>query len=61
MRKGFGHYRNRALNISWRDRVTNEDLYGDLLNITRKVKGHRLNAASHLYCDQEEATSRFVL
>ena len=28
-------------NISWRDKVTNEDLYGDLLKVTRKVRERR--------------------
>ena len=44
-----------ALNISWRDKVTNEDLHGDLLKVTRKVKERRLSAAGRFSRHQEEA------
>ena len=44
-----------ALNISWRDKVTNEDLYVDLLKVTRKVRERRLSAAGHSHHHQQEA------
>ena len=50
-----------ALNISWRDKVTNEDLYGDLLKVRRKVRDGRLSAVGHFHRHQEEAARTLVL
>ena len=49
------------LNISWKDKVTNEDLYGDLLKVTRKVRACRSSAAGHFYHHQKEAVGTLVL
>ena len=43
---------------SWRDKVTNEGLYGDLLKVARKV---RLSAAGHFHHHQEEAAGTLIL
>ena len=50
-----------GLNISWRDKVTNENLYGDLPKVTSKVRERRLSAAGHFHRHQEEAASKLVL
>ena len=50
-----------ALNPSWRDKLTNEDLYGNLLKTTRKISERRLSAAGHFYRHQEEAAGSLVL
>ena len=49
-----------ALNVSWRDKLTNEQLYGDL-SVSSKVGYRRLNLASHCVRDLEEAPSKLVL
>ena len=50
-----------ALNLSWKDKVTNDDLFGDLLKVTREVSERSLSGAGHFHCYQEEAASTLVL
>ena len=50
-----------ALNINWRDKVTNKNVYRDLLKVTRKVREHRLSTAGHFHHHQEEAARTLVL
>ncbi len=50
-----------ALNVDWRDHVTNEDLYGDLPRLSAKLRRKRLQFAGHCYRAKDEAVSRTVL
>jgi len=51
----------KALNISWREHVTNELLYGDLPKISTKIRTRRLKLANHCARHPEEAASNRVL
>jgi len=51
----------KALNISWREHVTNELLYGDLPKISTKIRTRRLKLAGHCARHPEEAASNLVL
>ena len=50
-----------ALNISWKQHVTNEELYGDLPNLNCKIKERRLRLAGHCVRHREEIASKLVL
>ena len=51
-----------ALNISWRNKVTELKMYGALLKDTWKVTEHyRLSVVSHFHHHQEEAAIILVL
>ena len=50
-----------ALNISWKQHITNEDLYGDLPKISAKIAMHRLKLAGHCVRHPEEIASQLVL
>jgi len=51
----------KSLNISWREHVTNELLYGDLPKISNKIRTRRLKLASHCARHPQEAASNLVL
>jgi len=51
----------KALNISWREHVTNELLYEDLPKILTKIRTRRLKLAGHCARHPEEADSNLVL
>jgi len=51
----------KALNISWREHVTNELLYGDLPKISTKIRTRRLKLAGHCARHPKEAASNLVL
>ena len=44
-----------ALNITWRDKWTNENLYQGLPKISEKLRGRRMRLAGHLIRHPEEA------
>ena len=46
-----------ALNVSWKQHMTNEELYGDLLKVTSKIAMHRLRLAGHCVRHHEEIAS----
>ena len=50
-----------ALNVSWKQHITNEDLYGDLPKVTSKIAMHRLKLAGHCVRHPEEIASQLVL
>ena len=50
-----------ALNVDWRDHVTNEDLYGNLPRLSEKLRRRRLQFAGHCYRAKDEAVSKTVL
>ena len=41
-----------ALNLNWKTHMTNEELYGDIPQITTKIKARRLTFAGH--CERAE-------
>ena len=51
----------RALNVSWRQHMTNKELYGDLPPVTIKIKQQRLRLAGHCVRHNDEVASRVVL
>jgi len=50
-----------AMNISWRQHMSNEELYGELPRVSSKVAARRMELAGHCYRHPELATSRLVL
>ena len=50
-----------SLNISWKQHVTNEELYDDLPKLSCKIKKRRLRLAGHCVCHPEEIASKLVL
>ena len=50
-----------AMNVSWKQHVTNEKLYGDLPKVTTKIAIHRLQLAGHCVRHSEEIASQLVL
>ena len=50
-----------ALNISWKDHVTNEELYDNILRISQKIWKWRLNLVGHCYLHKEEAAAQLIL
>ena len=50
-----------ALNISWKQHLKNEQLYGRLLKVSSKIAARRLNLAGHLMQHPEEMASSLVL
>ena len=50
-----------ALNVTWRDRVSNDVLYGDLPKVTVKIRERRLRLAGHCIRHKELAVSDLIL
>ena len=50
-----------ALNISWKDHVTNEELYDNIPKISQKIWKQRLNLVGHCYQHKEEAAAQLIL
>ena len=50
-----------ALNVSWKDKITNHELYGELPLLSQKLKERRLRFAGHCHRSQEEIASTLVL
>ena len=50
-----------ALNISWKQHVTNEELYGDLPKLRCKIRERSLRLAGHCFRHREEIASKLVL
>ena len=52
-----------AMNVSWKQHMTNEKLYGDLQvpKVTTKIAIHRLRLAGHCVRHPEEIASQLVL
>ena len=49
------------MNVSWKQHMTNEELYGDLPKVTTKIAIHRLRLAGHCVRHPEEIASQLVL
>ena len=50
-----------ALNVSWKQKLRNEELYGDLPPVSTKVTSRRLKLSGHLVRHHEEEASKLVL
>ena len=50
-----------ALNVSWRDHVTNEDLYGHLPKVSSKIRERPMRAAGHCVRHKEKEASKVML
>ena len=50
-----------AMNVTWRQHLTNDQLYGELPPVSSKVRQRRLHLAGHCVRHQEEIASSFVL
>ena len=50
-----------AFNVSWEDKVRNEDLYGRLPRASSKVASRRLKLAGHCVRHPDEVASKLVL
>ena len=50
-----------ALNISWKQHVKNEELYGDLPKLSCKIRERRLRLAGHCVQHREEIASKLVM
>lgn len=50
-----------ALNVSWRDHVTNKVLYGSLPKVTTKIRERRMRLTGHCKRHDEEMASNLVL
>ena len=50
-----------VLSNSWRDRVTNAELYGDLPTLSERIGFRTLGLARHCHCHRELPTSQLVL
>ena len=50
-----------AYNVSYKDHVTNEELYGNLPQVSIKIKQRRLRLAGHCWRQKDEIANRLVL
>ena len=50
-----------AYNVSYKDHVTNEELYGNLPQVSIKIKQRRLRLAGHCWRHKDEIANRLVL
>ena len=50
-----------VMNITWMDKMTNEDLYGNLPRISNKIRERRLKLAGHCVRHNELEASNLVL
>ena len=47
--------------MSWRDNITNQDLYANLLKLSTKIQQRRMKFAVHCYWNSELVASQLVL
>ena len=50
-----------AFDVSWKEKITNEELYGDLPTLSSKVAKRRLKLAGHCIRHPEEEASKLIL
>ena len=50
-----------AFDVTWKQKLTNEDLYGGLPKVTSKVASRRMKLAGHCVRHPEEEASKLVL
>ena len=46
-----------ALNVSWKDYITNKDLYGHLPKVSSKIRERRMRVVEHCVRHKEEEAS----
>ena len=51
----------KALNVSWKQHMTNEELYKNLQNVSKKIAERKLRLARHCLRHPEEIASHLVL
>ena len=51
----------KVLNISWKQHLTNKELYGDLPKLSHKISVRRRRFAGHCYRSKKEPVSKLVL
>ena len=51
----------KVLNVSWKQRITNKELYGDLPRLTHKIRRRRKRFAGHCLRSKDEPISKLVL
>ena len=50
-----------ALNVSWKDHITNDVLYGEMSKVSTKVQQRRMRLAGHCIRHPEEMANKLVL
>ena len=50
-----------ALNISWRNHISNKDLYSQLLKLSSTIRERRKRLAGHCVRHKEDDTSKLML
>ena len=50
-----------ALNVSWKDHMTNKELYGSMVPISLTIKEQRMRFAGHVWRNKEELASDVLL
>ena len=50
-----------ALNVTWRDHISNEELYGDLPPISTSLQIRRLQFSGHCWRSKNETVSQLLL
>ena len=50
-----------ALNVTWRDHISNEELYGDLPPISTSLQIRRLQFSGHCWRSENETVSQLLL
>ena len=49
------------LGFTWEDRITNNDLYGELSKITSVLKAKRLRSTGHMWRRKEELVRQLLI
>ena len=57
----YTHMLRMAFNVSWKDRMTNEELYDGLPKLSTKIATRRMKLAGHCIRHPEEEASKLVL
>ena len=50
-----------ALNVSWKEHMTNEELYGNTPPISQTIRMHRMRFAGHVWRNKDELASDVLL
>ena len=50
----------KVFNVTWRDKISNEEPYGKLEKVTSIIRRNRLQLAGHVYRDKASPTHQLV-
>ena len=50
-----------ALNKSWKNRLTNKELYGKIPRVSNSIKQQQMRFAGHCWCSKEELAGDVLL